>query len=170
MKTKAVFYTIFLLAVPGLMAQQTNTDCKINGSRMNCTSTDTAAQQQQMNQAGQQVGAALGQGIAGAMQAHAFSKGLQKYCDAHPGESWSYTSRADGHKLSSGMCPSNEEKGAEAANLFMSHHKEFIPGPNNSKVLVAYLDEHKLDPREEKSYERAYKDLKKSGQLELYGK
>jgi hypothetical protein len=70
--------------------------------------------------------------------------------------------------VSSGTCPTDEQKGVVAANEFMAHHKEFIREPANSQVMVAYLEAHKLDPREEKSYERAYKDLKKSGQLELY--
>ncbi len=34
--------------------------------------------------------------------------------------------------------------------------------------MTGYIDIHKLDPREKKSYERAYKDLKKAGQLDLY--
>ena len=34
--------------------------------------------------------------------------------------------------------------------------------------MVSYVQQHELDPRSEKSYERAIKDLKKSGRLELY--
>ena len=152
--------------------QTTNTNCNVYGSTVNCTSntTDNAAQQQRSYEAGQQVGNALGQGIAGAMQAHSFSKGLRKYCDVHPGEVWHYGVIATGQAYNSGTCPTNEEKSVQAANKFMSHHKEFIPEPANSNVLVAYLEAHKLDPREEKSYERAYKDLKKSGKLDLYAK
>lgn len=156
----------------------TNTNCTLYGNTANCnstsTTTDNGAQQAERNreayETGQKVGAALGQGIAGAMQAHAFSKGLRKYCNAHPGQEWAYYSRADGHKISSGYCPSDEDKGIAAANEFVSRHGDFMRTPSNSQAMTAYLEDHRLDPREEKSYERAYKDLKKSGRLELYAK
>jgi hypothetical protein len=169
----AVVMTFLLLAGPSILAQQTtNTNCTTIGNNINCTSntTDNAAQQQRAYETGQQVGNALGSGLAMAMQAHSFNKGVRNYCAAHPGNDWHYYSRVDGHVLSSGHCPSDEEKGVAAANEFMSHHKDFIPGQANSQVIVAYLESHKLDPREEKSYERAYKDLKKTGKLDLYAK
>ena len=165
--------SLLMLPCPLLMSQQTtNTNCMTVGSNTNCTSTTTdyGAQQQRAYEQGQQVGTALGQGIGAAMQTHAFSKGLKKYCAAHPGQHWHYYSRADGHVLSSGHCPSDEDKAVEAANLFMSKHKEYIPGANNSQLITNYLDSHRLDPREEKSYETAFKDLKKEGKLELYAR
>lgn len=131
---------------------------------------DVRPSQQQAYEAGQRFGNALGTGIAAGMQAHAFSKGLEKYCAAHPGEEWHYRSRADGRTISSGHCPSDEDKAVEAANTFMSRHHEYVPGPVNSEVMVAYIDTNKLDPREEKSYERAYKGLKAAGKLQLYAK
>jgi hypothetical protein len=162
-----------LFVVPAMYGQQTtNTNCTVNGNAANCTSTtiDTGAQQQRAYEAGQQFGNALGAGIAAGMQAHAFSKGLKKYCAAHPGQDWHYYSRLDGHTLSSGYCPTDEDKGVTAANEFMARHKDYIKESANSNVVVAYLQEHRLDPREEKSYEHAYNDLKKSGQLDLYKK
>jgi hypothetical protein len=173
-KGRSILLVAVLFAGHIIEAQQTttNTNCNVYGSTMNCTSTstDNSAQQRQAYETGQQIGNALGTGMAAAMQAHAFSKELKKYCAAHPGEDWHYYSRADGHVLSSGHCPSDDEKGVAAANEFMSRHKDFIRNQANSQVVVAYLQDHKLDPREEKSYERAYKDLRKSGQLELYAK
>jgi hypothetical protein len=170
-----------LLFTSHVQCQQTtttNTDCNLYGNTANCnstsTTTDTGAQQAERNreayETGQKIGTALGQGMAGAMQAHSFSKGLRKYCDAHPGQEWAYYSRADGHKLSSGHCPSNDEKALAAANEFMARHTDFKPGPANSQAITAYLETHKLDPREEKSYERAYKELKNTSQLDLYAK
>lgn len=163
-----------ILAANGVLQAQTttNTNCNVYGSQVNCTSntTDYGAQQRQTYETGQQIGNALGKGMAVAMQAHAFSRGLKKYCGAHPGGTWKYSSRVDGHLISSGTCPTDEDKGLSAANEFMSHHKDYIKEENNSKVMVSYLEEHKLDPREEKSYEKAYKDLKKSGQIDLYAK
>ncbi len=37
----------------------------------------------------------------------------------------------------------------------MGRHKDLIKSPDNSKIMVAYLEDHKFDPREEKSYEKA---------------
>jgi hypothetical protein len=53
-------------------------------------------------------------------------------------------------------------------NPFMARQRDYIAEPSNSKLIVAYLEDKQLDPREEKSYERAYKDLKREGRLDLY--
>jgi hypothetical protein len=57
-----------------------------------------------------------------------------------------------------------------AVNEFMSSRKDFIPSRANSQIMIAYIKVFKLDPREKKSYERAYKDLKRDGQLDLYAR
>ncbi|MHB1937762.1 MAG: hypothetical protein ACYCOR_14405 [Acidobacteriaceae bacterium] len=171
-RTATILLGLLLFAGNAHGQQTTNTDCTLSGNTANCTSntTDYGAQQQQAYETGQQVGNAIGQGLASAMQHHAFSKGVKKYCAAHPGQDWHYYSGRDGHVLSSGHCPSDEDKDVAAANEFMAHHKDFIPCAANSKVMVAYIEVHKFDPREQKSYERAYKALKKSGKLDLYTK
>jgi|SRR5580658_2049030 hypothetical protein len=153
----------------------TNTNCSVYDTTANCTSTSTddsaqkaqqAEQQRQAYETGQAIGAAFGQ----AMQARAFSKGLRKYCDQHPGEDWHYSSRADGHTISSGHCASDDDKVTALANEFAAHHKDFVRSPANGEAVANYIDVNKLDPRERKSYEKAYKELKKTGQLELYAK
>jgi hypothetical protein len=165
---------LVLSLVPALGQQTTttNTNCNLYGNTASCTSTsnstDYGAQQQRAYEQGQQMGRALGQGLAGAIQAHAFTKGVRNYCNTHPGEEWRYFSRADGHTISTGHCPSDADKAGIAAAEFTAHHKDYIKGPSNSQAMISYVRQHELDPRQEKSYERAYKDLKKSGQLELY--
>jgi len=153
----------------------TNTNCTVYGSTADCTSTSTddsaqraqqAEQQRQAYETGQQIGAALGQ----VMQAHAFNKTLRKYCDQHPGENWSNVSLVDGHTLSSGHCPSDDDKVTALANEFAAHHKDFVRSPANGQAVATYIETNKLDPREPKSYEKAYKELKKTGQLDLYAK
>jgi hypothetical protein len=168
---------VLLLFAPVIRGQQTtttNTNCNVYGNNANCTSTssttDNAAQQQQAYEAGQKVGDAIGGGIALAMQSHSKNSWVKKFCAGHPGESWRWTRNSDGTLLDSGRCLTDEDKGVIAANEFMAHHKDFIKGQPNSEALVAYLDTHNLDPRLEKSYERAYKDLKKAGQLQLYSR
>lgn len=143
--------SILLLAGYIQCQQTTNTNCTMNGNTANCTSetTDYGAQQQRAYEQGQQVGHALGEGISGAMQAHAFTKGLRKYCAAHSGQDWHYYSKVDGHSLSSGHCPSEEDKAAGVANEFMSRHKDFIPGVANSQAMTSYIEAHKLNPLEE---------------------
>lgn len=157
----------------------TTTNCTLSGNTANCTSTSTddkarraqqAEQQREAYETGQEIGTALGQGIARARQVHAFNKGLRNYCAAHPGEDWHYSSRTDGHEISSGHCPTDDDKVTAAANEFVSHHKDFMRTTANAQALVAYAEANKLDPRERKTYERAYKDLKKAGQLGLYDK
>jgi len=102
------------------------------------------------------------------MQAHSLNKKLKKYCETHPNQSWTYRA-ADGHVLSSGNCPPPEDKSATAANAFIAKHKDFIVGDkSNADVMIAYIETHNLNPDEEKSYETAYKDLKKEHQLHLY--
>ena len=98
---------------------------------------------------------------------HAFSKSQQKFCAENPGKNWHYFSMSDGQLLSAGHCPSNDEKAATAANAFVTRHKDFVRSQQNSEILTAYCDTHNLDPRDEKSYERAYKDLRKSKKLAL---
>lgn len=86
---------------------------------------------------------------AGASFGQSFSKWLRKYCDQH--------------------C-SDDNKVVAAANEFVAHHRDFMPSPDNAHVVAMYIEANKLDPRDGKSYEKAYKDLKKEGQLELYSK
>jgi hypothetical protein len=150
--------------------QTTTTNCNLNGNTANCTSdtTDYGAQQQRAYEQGQQVGNALGQGIAAAMQAHSQDKWVKKYCAAHPGQDWRWFRRSDGHTIATGHCATQDEKSVAAANEFMAHHRDYIPCTDNSEVITAYLQEHNLDPREKKSYERAFRDLKKTDHLKLY--
>jgi hypothetical protein len=144
----------------------TTTNCNVYGNTANCTSTSTddsaqkaqqAQQQRQAYESGQKVGAAL-----------AFNRNLRKYCAAHPREDWHRTTADQFPK--EGHCPSDDDKAAAVANEFMAHHKDFIHNPTNAQTLVTYLETNNLDPRERKSYEKAYKNLKKAGKLELYAK
>jgi len=164
----------FLLAATSAVAQtttNTDTNCNLSGSTANCTSTSTttnpAAQQQRDYQAGYAVGSALGSGLAASMRAHSMNKKLKKYCETHPNQSWTYRA-PDGHVLSSGNCPPPEDKSIAAVNTFMAKHKDYIAETANGTAMIAYLQSHNLNPDEEKSYETAYKDLKKEHQLHLY--
>lgn len=148
--------------------QTTSTDCTVLGNTAHCSSntTDTAAQQREMFQQGQQ----FGQALAMAIQARKFTKDVKRYCASHPGEDWRYYSNGDGHTISSGHCLSRQEEANAAAGAFMVRHKEFKIETTNFDAMWAYVQANNLDPREEKSYERAYKDLKKTGKLDLYAK
>jgi hypothetical protein len=66
--------------------------------------------------------------------------------------------------------PSDDDKVTASANQFAAHHKDFMRSPANAQVVATYLEANKLDPRERKSYEKAYKNLKKAGELELNAK
>jgi hypothetical protein len=153
------------------MAQETtNTNCTLNGNTANCTSTktDNAEQQRRAYEAGQQLGNALGVGIARAVRAGKQAKWVKNFCARHPGGGWYW--HVGNTITDRGTCPTDDDRDIEAANLFMSRHKDYVPEQANSTIMVAYLESHNLDPREEKSYEKGYKDLKKSGRLHLYSK
>jgi hypothetical protein len=68
--------------------------------------------------------------------------------------------------LSSGHCPPEEEKAVEVATAFMAKHPDFVPGVKNSAVMVAYMQANN-DPIDARAFERAFKDLKKQGKIEL---
>jgi hypothetical protein len=163
---------ILVSVSPKIEAQQTtDTNCNVNGSTANCTSrtTDNAAQQQRAYEAGQQVGnalgAALGLGIRKGIQAHDAHKlrsDQKTYCEGHPGET--------GYIKGSFYCQTDGDKGVVAANIFVSKHRDYVPEPANSQAMMAYINTHNLDPREERTFERSYKDLKKAGQLHLYAR
>jgi hypothetical protein len=67
-------------------------------------------------------------------------------------------------------CSSDAGKVLAAANDFAAHHKDFMLSPNNVRCVASYIEANQLDPRARKSYEKAYNDLRKEGQLELYSK
>ena len=113
---------------------------------------------------------AQGKELPAVIQAHLFnSRNVKKYCASHPDEDWRLR-RADGHLVSTGHCPSDVERGFEAASIFRAHHRDFVAGENNAQQMMSYFEAHQLDPREERSYETAYRDLKKAGKLDLYAR
>jgi len=159
-----------LLSVQVVAQTTTNTNCNIQSTgstsaSANCTSTstDTTAQRKQDYEAGAALGNALGTGLARAMQAHAETKWVKKFCAANPGKSWWW--KQNGTVVDRGTCQDPE---IVAASVFMAKHKDYIADPNNANVMLGYLESHNLNPSEEKSYEMAYKDLKKDNKLHLY--
>lgn len=166
----ATFPVLTLSTSTAHAQQSTNTNCNVNGNNVNCTSTTTdyGAQQQHSYEQGQQIGNALGTGLALAIQSHAEEKFVKKFCAANPGGDWRWYRRSDGHTLATGHCPNQNEKAIIAANEFIAHHKNYVPCAENSSVMISYVEAHNLDPREEKSYEKAFRELKKANQLKLY--
>jgi hypothetical protein len=162
-----------LMASTTMQAQQTtNTNCTLYGNTANCTSdtTDYGAQRQRDYENGQRIGNALGVGIGRAVQAHRMSNGIKNYCAAHPGQNYTWRRNSDGRTMASGYCPTQEDKAVTTANEFVAHHKDYKPCVANSQVMTSYIDSRRLDPREKKTYERAYNEMKRTGQLELYAK
>jgi hypothetical protein len=170
---KALPLGVLAIASPFLFAQQTAiTNLTTSGINADFTSTriDYDGQPQRVHEQGQQNRNALRNPVPVARQAELLSfKSVKKFCAVHPDEDWRYI-RADGQVLSTGHCLSDLDKGFEAATIFRSHHKDFIAGESNAQLMTDYLESRRLDPREEKSYEIAYKDLKKAGKLDLYSR
>jgi hypothetical protein len=168
-----LLFAFVLIAGQLTQAQQTtNTSCILSGNMANCTSTtvDHSAQQRQAYETGQQVGSAIGIIVGRAVASHKMNAGIRKYCVQHPGSRYTWRNNRTGYVMASGYCPSNDDKAAYAANEFVAHHKDYKPSDANSQALLSYINAHNLDPREKKTYERAYIDMKKAGTLELYSK
>lgn len=161
------------LAGPALFSQQTtNTNCSEIGNTINCTSTttDNSVQQQQMNEAGRQVGNAIGTGLAVAIDSHRMHAYVKKYCPAHPGAYWGWVRRSDGRTIASGYCPTFNQQISEAVNSVTTRHRDYMPVQANSDAMAKYVTDHRFDPRQQKSWERAYNDLRKQGALQLYAR
>jgi hypothetical protein len=167
---KAFALGILAIASPFLFAQQAAiTNFTTSGINADFTSTriDYIVQPQRVQEQGKQNRNSLRSPVPVAKQAQLFSfKSVKKFCAAHPDEDCRYVSE-DGQVLSAGHCLSDLDKGFAAATLFRSHHKDFIAGESNAQLMTDYLESHRLDARQEKSYEIAYKDLKKAGMLDL---
>jgi hypothetical protein len=158
---------IGVLAMLGTAAAQATTRCytppgsntttctSANGARTTCytppgsnTSNCTTQPGTDWNATGQQIGAGIGQGIATRQQ--------EKFCKKNPGQVY------HGYK-----CPTEEERSFLTAKRWMDDHPKFHQSDENAKAMVAYMKENKLDPREYKSYNKAFKALKKAGKVEL---
>ena len=173
MKREITQVAIFAVALLGSMHGQTTTDttCLDTLTGMSCTSTtrDRAAEQQRQYEQGRQMGQDLGNIIANSRARH----WVKKFCAAHPGQSWWYQ-MSTGERFT-GDCPVGggasqpaeaEDKVGQARRTFLVKHPDFIQTTRNATAMYAYLDEHKLDPAKTKSYDKAYRDLKKKGQLD----
>jgi hypothetical protein len=161
MKTAMLWIAVIASAALLCYGQQTTTThCNVYGSSADCTSntTDNGAQQQRAYEQGRQVGDAVGKGMARAIEKRRYKSYTKNQC------------RASGGDLVHGRCLSDDDKIAEAKGDFLAKHRDFIRNYANAERMTAYLQQNRLDPRERKSYERAYEELKKAGQLELYAK
>jgi hypothetical protein len=87
---------------------------------------------------------------------------------AQPSSPTVYGSGQDGFQTA--ISAAFTDAAVAAANEFLASRKDFISDKANSQVMIAYIKAFKLDPREKKTYERAYKDLKRDGLLELNSK
>lgn len=62
------------------------------------------------------------------------------------------------------------ERAVAIVNEFMARHKDLLPCQQNSTAITSYLVAHNLNPLDENSFEKAFKDLRKQGQLKLHAK
>jgi len=142
----------------------------MQSQQMASTLIDYSAQHEHAVGENNPVSNSLGQGFSASVQPPAFSRSIKKYCDANPGQEWHSGSKPSGDTPTSGYCPTDEDNVVTTSHDFVSHHKDFIPCSANGEAMALYMEEHKLSPLEMKSYEKAYKELKKAGQLKLTAK
>ncbi len=60
------------------------------------------------------------------------------------------------------------ERAVAIVSDFMARHKDLLPCQQNSTAITSYLTAHNLSPLDETSFEKAFKDLRKQGQLKLH--
>ena len=64
--------------------------------------------------------------------------------------------------------PSNDGDPAVAVvSQFLARHKNFIPCSQNSTAMTSYLEAHNLNPLKESSFEQAFEELRRRGQLKI---
>jgi hypothetical protein len=133
----------------GYCLAQVQTDCSTNGTSSNgdinatttCTSTDTGAEQRRQeaiqaerDRQNAEAWANVGNGISNLMLRHQVKKGIEKYCDQHQGEPWTW--QVNGQALS-GTCPGTyvwtKARVVDAMNA--SHRRA-----NNKDGKVAYTE------------------------------
>jgi hypothetical protein len=86
MKFATMTAFVITLGVPAARAQQTQTNCTINGNTANCTSNSTPTFQQSMDSFNKSM-QATGNNIAAARQANMNDKVKIEYCHQNPGGS-----------------------------------------------------------------------------------
>ena len=59
------------------------------------------------------------------------------------------------------------EPAVEVASAFLARHRNFIPCPQNSTAMTSYLQAHNLNPLKESSFEKAFEELRRRGQLKI---
>lgn len=59
------------------------------------------------------------------------------------------------------------ERAVAIVNQFLGRHKNFITCPQNATAMTSYLEAHNLSPLRESSFEKAFEDLKRQGQLRM---
>lgn len=139
---------IFLLLARFGYAQSTNTNCTANGNQADCNT-----QTQQANQNGEKLGAGLGQ-LAVALAIRHAQKATESFCHNNPGQVYK------GYQ-----CPTLEQAAVETAISWRDRHPKFHQCPENANVMINYMTSNNLDPTSYKSYDTAFKALKKQGKI-----
>jgi hypothetical protein len=150
-------FAVAVLAPLTLAAYGQQTVCTQNGNQTTCTTSPTPYEQ------GQAIGAPIGAALGNGIYVHRVHAAAKKFCASQPGATYY-------GPLGQVYCPTDSDLVAGAVNEFHAHHRDFIQNQENAEAVVGYLQQHDLNPSKEKSYERAYKDLKKARALQLYAK
>lgn len=162
MRIASLLSFIILLTVP--CRAQVTTTCSLYGNTAYCTSYDQGAaiaeQQHEQYEAGQAVGRGIGMAI---FRAH-FPGWRRGYCSQHPGQPFNY-SNASGNSIT-GTCPSQDVLANEAATEWMAKHLEYKPSDVNGRAMDGYIADNRIPRWEPKSYDQAFKALKKSGKIQ----
>lgn len=134
--------TILVLMALMTAASAQSTKCTTIGKDTSCTTTPTT----DWNAVGQNLGAGL--------RARVDERRQWDFCHAHPGQVY------EGQ-----VCRSWEQQAADTAVAWMGMHHKYAQTPANGTAMAGYIEANGLDPRLYKSYDRAFKELKKQGRV-----
>jgi hypothetical protein len=114
MRNVLIFTLVASVSAVASAQTKTTTNCSTNGNQTSCTSNsyDYGAQQQQMYQAGQQIGTGLGlllgAGIRATGEKHQLHAAIKKYCTQHdPGTPYAFTNERTAVTVS-GTCKASK--------------------------------------------------------------
>lgn len=127
----------------GFLILVTATTCFSQSTTCTTLGTITRCQTTNYNAAASNLGAALGEASA--------RKSFHRFCDNNPGQSYRGT-----------VCPEHFAEGR-----WVLDHPKFHQSDVNMDRMLAYIASNNLNPNEYKSYDKAFKALRKQGSVEM---
>ena len=167
---KAILVCSLALASIQVAAQTaTKTDCSETGNTLHCTSTQEDTRTQgEINadafKAGWKQSQQMRSDMARQRAERDFLNSVNGYCRTHAGQDWQIGERR-------GYCQTEDERlAASYLELESKHHEFDAKDIANIKTVSDYMEANHYDANSFRGWDKAFKELKKQGKLNLYAK